>query len=257
MACKNCGSPLPPDSRVCAFCGTHNDTDVAQKAEVPAELQKGEGARPDKTHEDSLREIARSVEHAGAVHSAELGRNRWVVRLVIGGVVVVGLALIVWVIGNSRWENSLNGATMQVQKYEFGMARIMLEEAASSRPSAAEPHFLMGASYYVEFLRKGDAELLESGREHLQDALRRDPELVPAHFYMGMYYVAKGMPEKAREEFSQCEDGPSKYRVAARSMQTALETLPLEEIELHSEVDNSLLNNPAGAKLKGIEVPFP
>jgi tetratricopeptide (TPR) repeat protein len=183
-------------------------------------------------------------------------------------VLVVALpSAIVGTIRNAMFENHLNSGVMMVQKKEYDQGRRSLEQAVLDRPHSAEAHLLLGASYYVEILERKSLEekpdQLEAMARQMQRALRLQPHMAQAEFYLGLYEYEQGNAGEAMARMRNCLDSLSRagdvpgkelYSGGASTVLASLEADPDARIPMHSQVASSLLGGHGNKK--GMEVPF-
>lgn len=68
----------------------------------------------------------------------------------------------------------------------------------ASDPSSADAHLLLGVAYRTD----GSPDMIPDAKAEFQQALDRDPQLVPARFFLAQTYFDLGRFEKARDELT-------------------------------------------------------
>mgnify|MGYP000397991042 CR=1 FL=1 len=269
VECENCGSPLEQAGAVCAFCGCKSS--ALPRAEVPLQHQRGEGRTITKTYDDSLRSIQEGVEHSARVHEKETRRFKiWL------PILMVALAFPMLLTLYSGYQASkppgdfnalLDTGVELISRGAYTEGHREILEAVKVRPDAPEGRLIMGAAYFAEVLEKPylDGEtrdkLLNNVRREMHFVLQAEKDNPRAHLFMGLYRHQVGESAEAMEHLestianiSQCPDGPRKelYRKAAEAALLQLRTSAGNELNLYSEVDDTL----GPEQARGIEVPF-
>ncbi len=80
-----------------------------------------------------------------------------------------------------------------------GEAVSRFEQAVKDHPDATS-HFNLASAYYA-------AHFLDAAFTEFQEAVRLDPRLDHAHYYLGVIYKVRGDTDKARQEFEKVLNG--------------------------------------------------
>jgi len=269
VECENCGSPLEQSNAVCAFCGCKST--VLPRAEVPLQHQRGEGRTITKTYDDSLRSIQEGVEYSAHVHEKETRRFKiWLPILMV----VLAFPMLLTLYSGYQaskppgdFNALLDTGVELISRGAYSEGHRTILEAVKVRPDSTEGRLIAGAAFLAEILEKPYLDtatrdkLLNNVRREMHFVLQAEKENPRAHFYMGLYRHQVGESaesmehlESALASISQCPDGPRKelYRKAAETALLQLRTSEVNELNLYSEVDDTL----APGQAEGIEVPF-
>lgn len=208
ISCDNCGADIPEGARECDFCGlTVSEMSSGSGAAVPLEHRLGDGVEIDKTFEDSQREHQVAMAHSQVVEEQRRGSSAVMKGIFTLMVVAVGAVTLYQLVVKAGWkETALNGVVLATGSHQYSMAHTRAARARSLAPTEAEPYFLEGAVYFLEFLYPGrdsnsPEQNLKMAESRLQRALAADSQHGPSHFYMGALRLTQDRPRDAQDHF--------------------------------------------------------
>ena len=267
MNCQNCGSPLDHAEETCAFCGSRNT--ALPKADVPLQLQRGEGRELSKTYDDSLAAIKAGMEFSDQTHRRHVRRSK--VGMAVLMLVFASPMLFLLFMGyKSRkppvdYEGCLVAGVNSVLVGDYLSGIDSIGKAMMVRPDAPEPHFLFGSACFAELLQKPGMEaerrktkLFFVFRE-MHQAMLSEPNHARAHFFTGLYHAQRGERAEAIKSLDSCVaqlptiKDEAQRKVYGDSAKAALKTIKAKgKLNLYSQLDEARKADPKGA----IEVPF-